>query len=417
MVEKLNKRFFNAAKRYIAGGVNSPVRAFRAVGGEPVFIKSACGSKIYSEEGREFIDYCQSFGALILGHAHPKIREELKKAVDKGSSFAAPTKAETELARIIIKAIPSIERIRFTNSGTEAVMGVIRLARAYTQKNKIIKFAGSYHGHADYLLDCAGIPQDFKKHTLVAPYNEIKKVQSLIERHKKDIAAIIVEPIAANMGVVLPQKGFLEALRELSDKHNILLIFDEVITGFRLTFGGAQKLFKINPDLTCLGKIIGGGLPVGAFGGRYEMMKLLAPEGNVYQAGTFSGNPLTVNAGLTTLKILSKNNPYLRLARMTRQLCEEIKRRAGKYGMRVKVNFVGSIFSIFFTDTDAIDDNTAKAQDTNLFKKFYHGLLKEGVYFSPSGFEANFISTAHTVSDIEKTQDAIDKTLKNLRRE
>jgi len=414
VVEKLNKRFFNEAKRYIAGGVNSPVRAFRAVGGEPIFIKSACGSKIYSEEGREFIDYCQSFGALILGHAHPKIREELKKAVDKGTSFAAPTKQETELARIIIKAIPSIERIRFTNSGTEAVMGVIRLARAYTQKNKIIKFIGSYHGHADYLLDCAGIPQDFKKHTLVAPYNEIKKVQSLIEQHKKDIAAIIVEPIAANMGVVLPQKGFLETLRELSDKHNIILIFDEVITAFRLLFGGAQDFFKIKPDLTCLGKIIGGGLPVGAFGGRREMMKLLAPEGNVYQAGTFSGNPLTVNAGLTTLKILSGNNPYLKLAKRTQAFCAQIKHTAAKYGIRVKINSVGSMFSIFFTDRDVTDYNTAKLEDAALFKKFYHGLLKEGVYLSPSGFEANFISTAHTVSDIEKTQDAIDKTLKNF---
>ncbi|MDP3731568.1 MAG: glutamate-1-semialdehyde 2,1-aminomutase, partial [Candidatus Omnitrophota bacterium] len=389
-------------------------RAFRQVGGEPIFIKSACGSKIYSEDGREFIDYCQSFGTLILGHALPKVMQKLKEAVDKGASFGAATKTETELARIIIKAIPAIERIRFTNSGTEAVMGAIRVARAYTRKNKIIKFAGAYHGHADYLLDCAGIPQDFRKHTLVAPYNDIKKVKALIEQHKKDVAAIIVEPVAGNMGVVLPKKGFLEALRELSDKYQTILIFDEVITGFRLFFGGAQGFFKIKPDLTCLGKIIGGGLPVGAFGGRYEVMKLLAPEGNVYQAGTFSGNPLTVNTGLATLKILSEENPYQRLKKTTEQFCEKIKHTAGKYGIRVKVNFAGSIFSIFFTDTDVIDYNTSKAQDADLFKKFYHRLLQEGVYFSPSGFEANFISTAHTVSDIQRTLDAIDKTLKNF---
>jgi glutamate-1-semialdehyde 2,1-aminomutase len=410
----LNKNLFNKAERYIAGGVNSPVRSFKAMGGLPIFIKSGKGSKIYSEDGRRFIDYCQSFGALILGHSHPKVVDALKKAVDKGTGFGIPTKQETELAEIIIKAIPSIERIRFTNSGTEAVMGAIRLARAYTKKNKIIKFIGSYHGHADYLLDCVGIPQDFKKHTLVAPYNDIKKVQSLIEQHKKDIAAIIVEPIAANMGVVLPKEGFLGALRKLSAKYNIILIFDEVITAFRLFFGGAQDFFKIKPDLTCLGKIIGAGLPVGAFGGRYEMMKLLAPEGNVYQAGTFSGNPLTVNAGLATLKILSKENPYLKLEKRTREFCGEIKHIAGKYGMGMKINFAGSMFSLFFSDKEITDYKTSKTQDSDLFRKFYCGLLDEGIYFAPSGFEANFLSVVHTVSDIEKTLSSIDKTLKKL---
>ena len=416
MVTALDQSLFNEAEKYIAGGVNSPVRSFRAIGGLPVFIKSGKGSKIYSEDGREFIDYCQSFGALILGHAYPKIREELKKAVDRGTSFGTPTKQETELARIIIKAIPSIERIRFTNSGTEAVMAAIRLARAYTRKNKVIKFLGSYHGHADYLLDCKGIPEDFTKHTLIAPYNNIKRVQDFVQQHKEDIAAIIVEPIAANMGVVLPEKGFLQELREITDNHNIVLIFDEVITAFRLNFGGAQDLFKVKPDLTCLGKIIGGGLPVGAFGGRYEMMKLLAPEGNVYQAGTFSGNPLTVNAGLATLKILAKSNPYLKLKKRTQQLCEKIKYIAAKYGITLKINFSGSMFSIFFTDTEVIDYNTAKTQDTTLFKKFYHGLLKESAYFSPSGFEANFISTAHTSDDIEITLDGIDRTFRNLKK-
>jgi len=417
VVEDLNQNLFNEAQRYIAGGVNSPVRAFKAVGGSPLFINRAGGSKIYSESGKEFIDYCLSFGALILGHSHPQVVNELKKAVDKGTSFGLPTKQETELARIIIKAVPSIERIRFTNSGTEAVMGAIRLARAYTQKNKIIKFKGAYHGHADYLLDGAGMPQDFTKHTLVAPYNDIKKVEELIKQYKKDIAAIIVEPMAGNMGVVLPKKGFLEALNKLSDKHNIILIFDEVITGFRLAFGGAQGLFKVKPDLTCLGKIIGGGLPVGAFGGRYEIMRLLAPEGNVYQAGTFSGNSLTINAGLATLKKLSKDNPYLKLEKRTQQLCEKIKHTAEKHGIGMKINFAGSMFSIFITDEYIIGYDSAKTQNTILFNKFYHKLLKEGIYFSPSGFEANFISVAHTDNDIEKTLNGIDKAFKKLKGE
>lgn len=401
MVEALDQRLFNEAKRYIAGGVNSPVRSFSQVNGEPIFIKSACGSKIYSEEGREFIDYCQSFGALILGHGHPQVRRELKKAVDKGTSFGTPTKQETELARIIIKAIPAIERIRLTNSGTEAVMGAIRLARAYTGKNKIIKFAGSYHGHADYLLNCAGIPQDFTQHTLSVPYNDVKQVEELIEQHKKDVAAIIVEPIAANMGVVLPKDGFLEALRKLSNKYNIVLIFDEVITAFRLGFCGAQNLFKIKPDLTCLGKIIGGGLPVGAFGGRKEIMQLLAPEGSVYQAGTFSGNPLATNAGLATLKILSRDNPYPKLERQTGKLCKNITYLAKEYRIKIKINYISSLFALFFAEA-------------SLFKKFYHGLLKEGIYFSPSPLEADFICVAHTDKDIEETLKAVEKTFKKM---
>ena len=416
MAEVLNQNLFNAAKGYIAGGVNSPVRSFKAVGGVPIFIKSGKGAKIYSADGREFIDYCQSFGALILGHTHPEAVNELKKTLDKGTSFGLPTKQETELARIVIKAIPALERIRFTNSGTEAVMGAIRLARAYTRKCKIIKFIGAYHGHADYLLDCRGIPQDFKKHTLLAPYNDIKKVEELIKQNRKDIAAIIVEPIAGNMGVVLPKDGFLETLRKLSHKYNIVLIFDEVITGFRLSFGGAQDLFRVKPDLTCLGKIIGGGLPVGAFGGRRSIMELLAPLGNVYQAGTFSGNPLTVNSGLATLKILSKEKPYVKLEKTTQEFCEKIRRRAKKYKIALKINSIGSMFSLFFTNKDVTDYNSAKTQHTALFKGFYHGLLKEGVYFSPSGFEANFIPVAHTGDDIERTLEGIDKTFKKIKR-
>lgn len=416
MVETLNKQLFNEAKRYMPGGVNSPVRSFKAVGGYPVFVNRASGSKLYGECGREFIDYCLSWGALILGHAHPEVIEVLEKTIKGGINFGAATKLETELACLIIEAIPSIESIRLTNSGTEAVMGAIRLARAFTRKNKIIKFEGSYHGHVDYLLDCQGVPKDFTKHTIICPYNDIKKVQDLVEKHKEDIAAIIVEPVAANMGVVLPQDGFLVELRKITKNYKIVLIFDEVITGFRLTYGGAQKLFDIKPDLTCLGKIIGGGLPIGAFGGKRGIMKLLAPEGDVYQAGTFSGNRVSVNAGLTTLRILSKHNPYQKLGELTRYFCEKVKQIAEEHRIKVKINSIGSMFSVFFTDREVVDYNIARAQDTKIFKRFFHGLLKEGVYFSPSGFEANFLSTAHTDKDVEKTLKGVDEALKNLRR-
>lgn len=419
MAKSLNEKLFIEAKEYIPGGVNSPVRSFRAAGSEPIFIKSGNGSKIYAEDGKSYIDYNLSWGALILGHAHTKVVGALKKAVGNGSSFGAPTNQETELAKVIIKAIPSIERLRLTNSGTEAVMGAVRLARAFTKRNKIIKFAGSYHGHADYLLDCPGVPEAFRRDTLVTPYNDLKKVEALVVRHKKDIAAIIVEPVAGNMGVVLPKEGFLQGLRKIADKYNIILIFDEVITGFRLTFGGAQKIFKVKPDLTCLGKIIGGGLPVGAFGGRKEIMDLLAPKGEVYQAGTFSGNPLTVNAGIATLKILSKENPYNKLEGLTKKICEGITKASKEAGNNIKINHIGSMFSVFFTpapykvrgftNSVVIDYNTAKNQDTGMFKSFYQSLLKKGIYLSPSGFEANFLSIAHTAQDIGDTIKAIGR--------
>lgn len=415
MAEAINKHLFNEAKQYIPGGVNSPVRSFKAVGGYPVFIKRADGAKIYSEDGRKFIDYCMGFGALILGHRHPEVIKTLKGILEKGVLFGTPTKLETELAKLIVQAIPSIDEIRLTNSGTEAVMTAVRLARAYTKKDKIIKFAGAYHGHADYLLDCPGIPRDFIKHTLTCPYNDIKKVNALIAKYRKDIAAIIVEPIAGNMGVVLPTEDFLPQLRRITHKYNIVLIFDEVITGFRLRFGGAQELSGIKSDLTCLGKIIGGGLPISAVGGKREIMRLLAPEGEVYQAGTFSGNPLSVSAGTATLKVLSKKNPYRNLERVTHGFCLKIRESAGKYKIKLQINSTGSIFSIFFADREVIDYNIARTQDVNLFKKFYRGLLKEGIYLSPSGFEANFISTAHTAKDLEKTLRAIDKTFKNLK--
>jgi glutamate-1-semialdehyde 2,1-aminomutase len=404
---KINNVLFRKAKKYLVGGVNSPVRSFRQIGRDPIFIKRARGSRIYSEDEREFIDYCQSWGALILGHSHPEVVTRLKKVINNGTSFGAVTKLEIELAQLITQRIPSIEKIRFTNSGTEAVMGAIRLARAYTNRNKLIKFRGSYHGQADYLLDSIGVPEDFTKHTIVSDYNDIEKTRALVEKYKKDIAAIIVEPIAANMGVVLPQQGFLEGLRSITKKYNIVLVFDEVITGFRLTFGGVQSLFNIKPDLTCLGKIIGGGLPIGAFGGKREIMRLLSPEGPVYQAGTFSGNPMSMSAGLITLKILQDTHPYKRLEELTQKLCKGIKERQERRGYKIKINSMGSLFSIFFTEEDVIDYKRALTQRIDLFRKFYQGLLKEGIYLSPSGFETNFLSCAHTDNDIEKTISAV----------
>ena len=341
------KSLFNEAKRYIPGGVNSPVRSFKAVGGYPVFIKQGKGSKIYGECGGEFIDYCLSWGVLILGHAHPKITETLKQVIKNGTSFGTATKLETELAKLIVEAVPSVEQVRLTNSGTEAVIGAVRLARAYTKRNKVIKFEGSYHGHADYFLvkagsgqatlgipDSLGVPKDFTKHTIVLPFNDIKKLEEAVKRYQKDLAAIIVEPVMANCGVILPKPGFLESLRRIADKYNIVLIFDEVITGFRLSYGGAQGYFNVKPDLTCLGKIIGGGLPVGAFGGKKEIMELLVPLGGVYQAGTLSGNPIAVTAGITTLKLLKKNNPYEILQKKTEKLCEYIKLKTKEYHRR-----------------------------------------------------------------------------------
>lgn len=404
---KINNALFRRAKKYLVGGVNSPVRSFRQIGIAPIFIKRARGSRIYSEEGRQFIDYCQGWGALILGHSHPEVVTGLKKVINNGTSFGAVTKLEIELAQLITERIPSIEKIRFTNSGTEAVMGAIRLARAYTNRNKLIKFKGSYHGHADYLLDCIGVPGDFTKHTIVSDYNDIEKTKALVEKYKKDIAAIIVEPIAANIGVVLPKKEFLEGLRSITKKYNIVLVFDEVITGFRLTFAGAQNLFNIKPDLTCLGKIIGGGLPIGAFGGKSQIMSLLSPEGPVYQAGTFSGNPMSMSAGLITLKILQDTNPYDKLEELTQRLCRGIRERQERRGYKIKINSTGSLFSIFFTEKDVVDYKTARTQRSGLFRKLYRGLLKEGIYLAPSGFETNFLSCAHTESDIEKTISAV----------
>jgi len=398
-----NHELFSEAKKYIPGGVNSPVRSFKAVGGYPVFVNHAGGSKLYGECGGEFIDFCLSWGALILGHAHPKVTEALCQAIRGGTSFGTVTRLETELAKLIIEAVPSIDQVRLTNSGTEAVMGAIRLARAHTRKDKIIKFEGSYHGHVDYLLDSSGVPEDFTKHTIALPFNNIEKVEETVEKYHKNLAAIIVEPVGGNNGVVIPQSDFLHKLRDIADRYNIVLIFDEVITGFRLSYGGAQELFGVRADLTTLGKIIGGGLPVGAFGGRREIMQLLAPVGGVYQAGTLSGNPVAVTAGIATLNILKENSPYDTLEKKTKELCAAIESKAKSYEIELSINHIGSMFNVSFVPS-------------GLFKNFFHGLLKEGVYLSPSGLEANFLSTVHTIEDIERTLKIIGKVLKNLRR-
>ena len=416
MDRNLNYQLFYQAKNYIPGGVNSPVRAFKAVGGIPIFVKRGKGSKIYDVEGKSYIDYCMSWGALILGHSNPILIREIKKIIENGTSFGIPTEIEIEFAKEICNAIPSIEMVRLVNSGTEACMSAIRLARGYTGRKKIIKFSGCYHGHVDYLLvqagsgattlgipTSSGVPKDFVKNTFVVPYNNLDVVEKVVKKYYKDIACIIVEPVAANMGVVLPKDGFLEGLREICDYYKIVLIFDEVITGFRLTYGGAQTLFKIKPDLTCLGKIIGGGFPIGAVGGKKEIMEHLAPVGSVYQAGTLSGNPPAVTAGITTLKILKNKQIYKSLEQKTKFLYETIKQNIKKFKHQVVINYIGSMFTIFFTEKEVYDYETVLSADTKLYAKFFHKLLENGIYFPPSQFEACFLSFAHADKDIEYT--------------
>ncbi|HEX7365236.1 MAG TPA: glutamate-1-semialdehyde 2,1-aminomutase [Dehalococcoidia bacterium] len=422
-----SKQLFEEAQRYLPGGVDSPVRAFKAVGGTPLFIKRGSGCRLYDEDGNEYIDYVGSWGPLILGHAHPQIVRAIKKAVDNGSSFGAPTELETRLAKLICDAIPSIEMVRFVSSGTEAAMSAIRLARAFTSRNKIVKFAGCYHGHADGLLAKAGsgmatlgipsspgVPAAVTADTLIAPYNDLKTVEQLFKKLAPEIAAVIVEPVAGNMGVVLPQSGFLQGLRSLTKKYGVLLIFDEVITGFRVAYGGAQELYKIKPDLTCLGKVIGGGLPVGAYGGRKDIMKMVAPSGDVYQAGTLSGNPLAMTAGIETLTILKKPGAYEALERNTSVLEKSILKAAEKTGTKIRLARLGSMFTIFFAEGPVTDYGSASRADTKLYASFFNQMLSRGVYFPPSQFEACFVSTAHTSKDIKFTIDAAAKGLASI---
>jgi glutamate-1-semialdehyde 2,1-aminomutase len=420
-------KLFQEAQQLIPGGVNSPVRAFRSVGGHPRFIQRAKGAKLYDLDGNAYIDYVLSWGPMILGHAAASVITAIKKAAGQGTSYGAPTALEVELAREIRAAVPSMEKVRLVSSGTEAVMSAIRVARGFTKRDGIVKFEGCYHGHGDYLLtkagsgmmtlgipDSLGVPADFAKHTFTAPYNDIRTVQQLFRERGDEIACVIVEPIAGNMGVVPPTPDFLPALRQLTREHDSLLIFDEVISGFRVNYGGAQALYGITPDLTVLGKIIGGGLPVGAYGGRRAIMDLIAPLGPVYQAGTLSGNPLAVTAGLATLNGLRAKHVYKQLETRSAQLAEGIGKEAKRAGIPLVQHRVGSMMTSFFTSEPVVDWNSAKRSDTKRYGQFFHGMLDQGIYLAPSQFEAAFVSTAHTTGDIERTIKAARAAFKSL---
>jgi len=424
---KKSKALYKKAVELMPGGVNSPVRAFKAVGGSPLFIKKAKGSKIYDVDGNQYIDYVLSWGPMILGHSHPSVVKALKAAIENGTSFGAPTPLEIELAQMVKKAYPSIEKIRMVNSGTEATMSAIRAARGFTKRDKIIKFEGCYHGHADGLLvkagsgattfgvpDSPGVPQSYAKNTITLPFNDIKAFKDVVQKEWKNIACVILEPVVGNIGCVLPMPGFLETLRSETEKYGIVLIFDEVMTGFRVSYGGAQKYYGIVPDMTCLGKVIGGGLPVGAYGGKKEIMSLIAPEGPVYQAGTLSGNPLAMTAGLETLKILSKKGVYDKLEKTMQNLEEGLKDASKRAGVKTKFYRAGTMFCTYFTDAEVVDYKTAKTSDAQRFARFFTEMLKCGVNLAPSQFEAGFVSTAHSSDDINKTINAAYKTLKAL---
>lgn len=416
-----SKECYKVAEQYIPGGVNSPVRAFRAVGEHPIFIAQGKGAHVTDVDGNELIDFICSWGPLILGHVHDEVTEALKTSLATGTTFGMPTEIETEMAKKIVELVPSVEKVRMVSSGTEATMSALRLARGYTGKNKIIKFEGCYHGHADHLLIKAGsgaltfgqpsspgVPERIASETLVAEYNNIESVKKLIAEYD-DIAAVIVEPIAGNMGLMTPKNNFLEDLRAVTKENGILLIFDEVISGFRASIGGAQKAFNIEPDITCLGKIIGGGLPVGAFGGKKEIMAHISPEGPVYQAGTLSGNPLAMRAGLTTLNILDRENPYAALDALMKKLATGLEELAKKHGVDVCVNQFGSLMTVFFTDRKVESYADVQSSDTEKFSVFFQTMLANGVHLPPSQFECWFLSTAHTEADIEKTLAAADK--------
>ncbi len=427
MVNEKSRALFERAQKLMPGGVNSPVRAFRAVGGLPFFVAKGEGCYLWDVDGNKFIDFVCSWGPLILGHAHPEVVSAVKEAVEKGTTYGTPTELEVLLAEKIQQAFPSMEMLRLVNSGTEATMSAIRVARGYTGRKKIVKFEGCYHGHADYLLvkagsgattfgipDSAGVPEGTAQDTIVLPYNDVQAFNETMDAMGDEIAAVIVEPIAGNMGVVLPKPEFLKALREQTEKHGTVLIFDEVITGFRVAFGGAQSLYGIRPDMTCLGKIVGGGFPLAAYGGRKEIMQSVAPLGPVYQAGTLSGNPVAVTAGLKTLEILERDNPYPELESKTRQLTEVIAEAAKEFGIPVQINQIASMFTVFFTDQPVTDYSSAKRSDTQRYARFFHALLERGVYFPPSQFEAAFVSVAHSDEAMTATQEAIKFAMKAL---
>ncbi len=419
---------FKRALKCIPGGVNSPVRAFKGVGGDPIFFARGTGAYVFDEDGRRYIDYVGSWGPMILGHAHPKVLAAVKETMEHGLGFGAPTRIEVEMAELICRLVPSIKKVRMVSSGTEATMSAIRLARGFTGRDKILKFEGCYHGHADSLLVKAGsgaltlgvptspgVPADLASHTLTLEYNNAAQVRELFGQIGKDIACVIVEPVAGNMNCVPPEKGFLETLRELCTQHGAVLIFDEVMTGFRVALGGAQAHYGIQPDLTTLGKVIGGGLPVGAFGGRANIMGRLAPEGPVYQAGTLSGNPVSLAAGMATLREISQTGFFEALSAKTAMLARGLTERAKRVGVPLATQHVGGMFGIFFTrETKVTSFAQVMACDVERFKKFFHGMLREGVYLAPSAFEAGFVSAAHTESDIDETLDKAEKVFKTL---
>ncbi len=421
-----SEQLFEQAKKYIPGGVNSPVRAFKSVGGNPVFIKRGAGSKLYDVDGNEYIDYIGSWGPHLFGHNPPFIIEALKKAIENGTSFGAPTEMEVKMAQLITELVPSIEMVRMVNSGTEATMSAIRAARGFTCKEKIIKFEGCYHGHGDFFLIKAGsgaltfgvptspgVTKGNAADTLVADFNNIESVKKVISQNKNEIAAVIIEPVVGNMGTVIPQINFLNELRNLCSEEKIVLIFDEVMTGFRLSKGGAQEVFGIMPDLSTFGKIIGGGLPVGAYGGKREIMEMVSPSGPVYQAGTLSGNPLAMNAGYAALTFI-KDHPevYDQLEEKSAYLENGINDSLKSVGKDFQINRIGSMMTLFFTGEKVTDYNSAVKSDTKLFGRFFHEMLKRGIYLPPAQFEAMFVSTAHTKQDLEKTIQASKEALK-----
>ncbi len=423
-----SEKLFERAKRSIPGGVNSPVRAFKSVGIDPLFLVRGKGAYVWDADGSKYIDYVGSWGPLILGHSHPNVIEAIQKQALLATSFGAPTELEIELAELVKELIPSIELLRMTSSGTEATMSAIRVARGYTGKDKIIKFEGCYHGHGDSFLIKAGsgaltlgapsspgVTIDTAKDTLNATYNNLPSVEALVTAHRGQIAAIIVEPVAGNMGVVPPKAGFLEGLRNICDREQIVLIFDEVMTGFRVTLGGAQQWYGVKPDLTTLGKIIGGGLPVGAFGGKREMMELLSPVGPVYQAGTLSGNPLAMAAGLATLRMLKEENPYPELERKSALLAESFSENINRSDIKANQTRVGSMLCLFFTQKEVTDYETAITSDTKAFAHYFREMLDRGIYLAPSQFEAMFVSAAHSDEDLEQTIEANRKALNRIR--
>jgi len=425
MQYKRSSELFELAKLRIPGGVNSPVRAFKAVGGSPIFVRKAKGAYLFDEDGNKYIDYISSWGPMILGHAYEPVINAISKIAKKGTSFGMPTALETEIAELVISSVPNIEKIRFVNSGTEACMSAIRLARGYTNRDKIIKFAGCYHGHSDSFLiqagsgtvtfgipNSQGVTQGTAKDTLIANYNDLESVKSHFKMYRNEIAAIIIEPVAGNMGCIPPEPGFLEGIRKICNENESLLIFDEVMTGFRLSLGGAQQVLDVRADIVTFGKVIGGGLPVGAFASSNNIMKKLAPEGPVYQAGTLSGNPLAMSAGLTTIKALKNDlNIYNRLEDKTKALHEGMEKCLNKNSIPFQINRFGSMISLHFTDSKVFDFKSSSRGDNKFFKKYFHGMLAEGIYLPPSAYESYFLNDALTYEDIEFTLNAFNKVV------